>query len=186
MSLIGSRKDPLGSYNFLVILTDSGSQLTFSLNSIASFSRAGFSECSGLETTLDVEEYKEGGNNSTVLKFPTRVSYSPIRLKRGMGLDNDLWNWYYGFIKGQGKRRDGLIALQNDDREPVKIWQFRRGIPTKYNGPSLNASQSQVAVEEIEITHEGLELLGSDDTSVSIGDIANAVGSVATAVNDLF
>lgn len=159
MSILATRRDPLGAYNFIVTFVDSSSQLSVTLRSIGSSAAGGFSECSGLEMTLEVEELKEGGNNGTVLKFPTRTSYSPIRLKRGITYNQSLWDWYFSFVQGVGQRRDGLIVLQNDDREPVKIWQFRHGLPTKYTGPTLNASQSQVAVEELEITHEGLELV---------------------------
>ncbi len=158
MSILATRRDPLGAYNFIVTFVDASSSLSVTLRSIGSSAAAGFSECSGLNLTLEVEDFKEGGNNGTVLKFPTRNSFSPIHLKRGITFDQSLWDWYYSFVKGVGQRRDGLIVLQNDDRQPVKIWQFRRGLPTKYIGPTLNASQSQVAIEELEITHEGLEL----------------------------
>jgi phage tail-like protein len=152
------RRDPVGAYNFVVTFVDASSQLSVTLRSIGSSAAGAFSECSGLEMTLEVEEYKEGGNNGVVLKFPTRNSFSPIRLKRGVTYDQSLWDWYYGFVRGVGQRRDGLVVLQDDSRQPVKIWQFRRGLPTKFTGPTLNAAQSQVAIEELEITHEGLEL----------------------------
>ncbi|MBK6325167.1 MAG: phage tail protein [Chloroflexi bacterium] len=158
MSILATRRDPLRAYNFIVTFVDASSQLSVTLRSIGSSAAAGFSECSGLDMTLETAEWKEGGNNGTVLKFPTRTSYSPIRLKRGVTFDQSLWDWYYSFVRGEGQRRDGLIVLQDDDRKPVKIWQFRRGLPTKFTGPTLNASQNQVAIEELEITHEGLEL----------------------------
>jgi phage tail-like protein len=159
------RLDPLGSYNFIITLIDASSTLMTAFSVVSSV-LGGFTECSGLESTLDVEDYKEGGNNGTVLKFPTRISYQPLRLKRGVGLGEDLWLWHYGFVEGKGKRRDGLIMLQNDLHIPIKVWRFRRGLPTKYSGPTLNAMQSQVAIEELEITHEGLELY-SPGTAVS-------------------
>jgi phage tail-like protein len=155
----GVRFDPYRSYNFLISLVDSSSQLALSPQAIQSAAAAGFSECSGLETTLELEPYQEGGNNGTVLQFPTRVTWGHIRLKRGMAFFDDLWEWYYGFVEGRGRRRDGIIVLQDDIHMPVKIWQFTRGLPTKWTGPTLNATQSQVAVEELEIAHEGLKLV---------------------------
>ena len=152
------RGDPARAYNFLVSLVNSGSVLTTVLQGIQKIPVAGFSECTGLETTLDVEEYKEGGNNGAVLRFPTRTTWGNIRLKRGVVLDDDLWNWHYDFVLGQGRRRDGVIVLQNDQHSPVKVWTFTRGLPVKWTGPSLNASQNQVAIEELEIAHEGLQL----------------------------
>jgi phage tail-like protein len=120
---------------------------------------AGFSECSGLEIDIDIEEYKEGGNNGTVLRFPTRAKWTTVRLKRGIALSDDLWQWHYGFVQGTGTRRDGVITLLDEQQNPAKTWSFKRGIPVKWTGPSLNATQSQVAFEEVEIAHEGLTLL---------------------------
>jgi phage tail-like protein len=120
---------------------------------------AGFSECSGLELALDIEEYKEGGNNGTVLRFPTRAKWTNLRLKRGIALSDDLWQWHYGFVQGTGTRRDGVVTLLDEQHNPVKAWSFKRGIPVKWTGPTLNATQSQVAFEEIEIAHEGMTLL---------------------------
>src|SRR5229473_1796180 len=71
---------------------------------------------------------------------------------------DDLWNWYFAYVQGKGTRRDGLITLQNDLHIPFKVWRFKRGIPVKWTGPSMNANESRIAVEEIEIAHEGLEL----------------------------
>jgi phage tail-like protein len=117
----------------------------------------GFTECSGLESTMTPEEHKEGGS-MTVLRFPQRMTWSNIRLKRGVTVSDDLWNWYFAYLQGKGRRRDGIITLQNELHVPFKAWRFKRGIPVKWSGPSMNAGQSQVAVEEIEIAHEGLEL----------------------------
>lgn len=156
----GSRSDPLKAYNFLVSLLDSSSSLALAVNigllAISEAPAGGFSECSGLEMSLDVEDYKEGGRNGEILKFPTRVKWSNITLKRGIGASTTLWDWHYGFVEGKGKRRDGIIILQDDTHTPHNIWYFRRGLPIKYTGPSLNATQNSVAIEAIEIAHEGL------------------------------
>ena len=154
------RVDPVMNYNFAVTLLES-SDLLFSVLSALQLSAAGgFSECSGLDTTLEVEEYKEGGNNGAILKFPTRVTWANIKLKRGVTVSNELWDWHYQFAAGFGTRRDGLIVLFDSERQPVRTWTFRRGLPVKYAGPAMNASQGQVAVEEMEIAHEGLFLAG--------------------------
>jgi phage tail-like protein len=152
------RSDPVRGYNFVVSLIDSGSLLNTVLTMVQPATAAGFSECSGLDTTLDVEDYKEGGNNGRVLKFPTRVTWANIRLKRGIAASDDLWQWHYDFAAGFGRRRDGLITLQDDRHQPVKVWTFTRGLPVKWVGPAMNAMQSQVAIEELEIMHEGLTL----------------------------
>jgi phage tail-like protein len=155
----GVRNDPFKGYNFLIKLLDSSSQLVDAPTPIENGALGGFSECSGLEMTLEVEPYQEGGNNGTVRQFPTRITWGNIRLKRGVVLSDELWEWHYGFVEGKGKRRDGLIVLRNDQHEPVKAWQFTRGLPAKWTGPTMDATQNQVAVEELEIAHEGLKLV---------------------------
>lgn len=148
--------NPALGYNFLITFVDSSSALATTVSAIQHVALGGFSECSGLETSQKIEEYNEGGRNSEVLKFPGRVSWNNIVLKRGVTSNTDLWNWYYSFVEGRGKRRDGVIVLQNDLHSPVNIWNFKRGLPAKWTGPSMNASQSNVAIEAIEIAHEGL------------------------------
>ena len=105
---------------------------------------------------LDVEEYREGGRNGESLQFPTacagrsspsRRAWAPAR-RSGTGIT--------ALSPGPAKRRDGLIVLLNDLHLPAHIWHFRRGLPTRYAGPTLNAAQSAVAIESIEISHEGI------------------------------
>jgi phage tail-like protein len=182
------RVDPYRSFNFLITLVRSHKSLNFggyapipvstpstppppSGNNAPAASAprrtapapaapaAGFSECTGLEMGLDVEEYKEGGNNGTVLRLPTRAKWTNLRLKRGVALSDDLWQWLYGFVQGTVSRRDGVITLQDEQQNPVKVWSFKRGLPVRWTGPTLNAMQSQVAFEELEIAHEGLTLM---------------------------
>jgi len=153
------RVDPYRAFNFLITLVDSASVLSAVATIIQSVAQGGFSECSGLEMDMDIEEYKEGGNNGTVLRFPTRMKWTNIRLKRGMTMSNDLWLWHYGFAQGQVQRRDGIIVLQDEQQQPVQTWSFTRGLPVKWTGPSFNATQNAVAIEEIEIAHEGLTMV---------------------------
>lgn len=164
--------DPFRGFNFVVSLIDSSSLLAFAVTALASAALAGFSECSGLEMSLDIEEYREGGNNGTVLRFPTRMKWTNLRLKRGITFANDLWLWHYKFSQGVGTRRDGMVVLQDERHNPAIVWSFTRGLPVKWTGPSFNAGQSQVAFEEIEIAHEGLtvsSLGGAISTALGIG-----------------
>lgn len=154
------RVDPVLNHNFLITLLDTSSALAFAgtaaLAAVTQVALGGFTECSGLDMALEVEEYKEGGNNGTVLKFPTRVTWPNITLKSGLGISEDLWWWQYSFALGQGPRRDGLIVLMNNFHIPHNIWYFRRGLPVRYTGPSMNAGQSSVAIQALEIAHEGI------------------------------
>ena len=153
------RIDPLGAFNFYITLIDNSSGVGSLVTAVLSYAVAGFSECSGLEATVEVMDYREGGVNSYVHKLPTRATYSNIVLKHGLiYLYDDLWSWHYDWVQGTGKRKDGLIVLLDESRAPAKIWKFKRGIPTKWVGPALNAAQSNVAFESLDIAHEGLEL----------------------------
>jgi phage tail-like protein len=173
VALLSERRDPVLNHNFVVSLLDSSSTLgllgSISMPAIFDVALGGFSECSGLEMSLQVEEFKEGGNNGRMLKFPTRVTWSNITLKKGLGAGTALWDWHYGFTEGQGRRRDGVIVLLTDLHVPNHIWYFRRGLPVKYTGPALNATQSSVAIESIEIAHEGILQLPSVGATASPG-----------------
>lgn len=170
--MASSLLNPVRGYNFLVTLVEVNNSIAGLFSGSENVAMGGFSECSGLEMALQVEEYREGGNNGTVLKFPTRTTWSNIRLRRGVSFSDDLRLWHHNFVEGRGARRDGLIILQNDMLIPVRMWRFSNGLPVKWTGPSLNAAQSQVAIEELEIAHEGLNM--------------SKPPSVTTAIKSLF
>jgi phage tail-like protein len=159
MAQTGLRDDPLRGYKFYISLTNTAGALQKAVFGVKRVAAGGFSECSGLDASMTVEEYSEGGQNTYVHKFMTRMTYSNITLKRGLTFSSELWKWHADYVAGRGKRLDGLIVLQNELGLPVKSWKFVRGLPLKMSGPSLNASQSGVAIESLEIAHEGWQLL---------------------------
>jgi phage tail-like protein len=182
---IDTRRDPVRAFNFLVSLYDStasaGSALTqIVLAPLLPAPAAGFSECSGLEMSLETDDFMEGGRNGTVLKFPKRARNTEIVLRHGITRSSMLFDWFYDFTQGQGKRKDGLITLCDAQQKPHTVWGFRRGLPTRYSGPQLNAQQSSVAIESVTITHEGLYQLGG------AAALAGAVGEAAAAIGSLF
>jgi len=185
LGAVGIRLDPLMSHNFTVNLLDTSSTMALVKSALVSavteVALGGFSECTGLDMSLEVEDYKEGGRNGAVLKFPTRVTWAPIVLKHGVGAGTALWDWHYDFAVGRGKRKDGIITLLNDLHLPAHIWQFRRGLPMKYTGPALTAGQSTVAIEGLEIVHEGLYQLpfvGYGAAAASFGVSAAVTGRI--------
>ncbi len=154
------RGDPVLNHNFVVSLIDTSSTLallgSIAMSAIFDVALGGFTECSGLEMSLQTEEYKEGGNNGAYAQVPDArhlvEHHAQERRRHGhraVGLALRL-------REGKGKRRDGVIVLLNDRHVPNNIWYFRRGLPVKYTGPSLNATQNNVAIESIEIAHEGI------------------------------
>src|SRR5260370_4035739 len=125
--MAADRNDPLGVFNFYLTLIDSSNVLGTLIRVALNYVVAGFSECTGLDATLEVMEYKEGGVNDHVHKLPTRASHSNITLKRGiLFLEDDLWKWHQGFVQGAGKRRAGLIVLLDESRSPAKVWKVQR------------------------------------------------------------
>jgi phage tail-like protein len=173
------RGDPVLNHNFIVSLLDTGSALdaVMSIGKSALFDVAlgGFSECSGLEMTMKTEDYKEGGDNGGMRRFASRVEWSNLTLKKGVGVGTSLWDWHYGFVTGQGRRRDGLVALLNAQHLPVAVWLFTRALPVKDTGPALSATQNAVAIEALEIAHEGVFQV----------PFAGAVGAALTAAVNL-
>jgi phage tail-like protein len=169
-----TRQDPVLGFNFTVSLVETGSASAAVQVTVGLPPKAGFSECSGLEVSLQPETYPEGGNNGILLKFPGRAMWSNIRLKRGIVTSDDLWRWHLDFIEGHGKRRDGVITLQDEQGNSVRSWRFRRGLPVRWVGPALNAQSSQIAVEEIEIAHEGIRQTGAGGGSV-LDSLANSL-----------
>jgi phage tail-like protein len=159
MASSGMRIDPLPIFNFYITLIDSSSVLGTLVTAILDYAVAGFSECSGLEASMEIMDYREGGVNSYVHRFGTRATYPNLTLKHGaIYLYDDLWDWHYSWVQGTGNRKDGLIVLMDAAQNPAKIWKFRNGIPTKWVGASLNAAQSTAAIESLEIAHEGFEM----------------------------
>lgn len=124
----------------------------------------GFAECSGLQMETQVYEYKEGGNNRTTLKFPEHTKYGNITLKRGITLSNDLIDWQRDIVDGtfkvnpRTKNPNVAIILRDEKGEDVRRWNLVRALPVKWTGPDLKASADEIAIESLEIAHEGIEL----------------------------
>lgn len=137
----GQRNDPYRGYHFRV--------------EIDGLTRGGFREASGLDTTQDPIEYREGSDPLTVRKLPGLTKYSNITLKRGITDDAFLWDWRKKAIDGKAERKNGSIVLISDAGEEKMRWNFSEGWPTKWSGPSFNATANEVAVETLEIAHEG-------------------------------
>jgi phage tail-like protein len=160
LSQTALRSDPALNHNFVVSLLDTSSVLatlgSAALSAVMDVAVGGFSECSGLEMSMKTEDFREGGANGFVHRFPGRVEWGNVTLKKGLGIGTSLWDWHYGFVTGNGKRRDGLIVLLDDLHVPAAMWFFRRGLPVKYSGPQLNATQNSVAIESLEVAHEGV------------------------------
>jgi phage tail-like protein len=122
--------------------------------------RIGFTEVSGLTIELQTIDYREGSSlEYHVSKMPGIPQYSNITLKRGVfRADNEFFNWLNTVKKNNIERRDLTISLLNEEHEPVMVWKVKEAFPSKVEGPTLNSTGNEVAIETIELCHEGLSI----------------------------
>ena len=138
-----ARNDPYKNFNFLV--------------EIDGIALAGFSECTGLRVEVEVIEYREGSEPSTVRKLPGLSKVGDITLKRGITTSRELHDWIDSVRNGAAARRNGVIVLLDDARKPVVRWKFFNAFPRKWEGPHLDAKGNDVAIESLTLACEGLE-----------------------------
>jgi phage tail-like protein len=118
---------------------------------------ASFSEVSGLESEIQVVDYREGGEELRVRRLPGLHKYANIVLKRGITQDLEWWNWHKQALEGNVERRNGSVVLLDDRGQEQVRWIFLNSWPCKYIGPTLDARSNEVAIETLELAHEGLE-----------------------------
>ena len=151
-------ESPLPGYHFLVTLDPADAYLPPAQAALVSLVALGaFQEVRGLGADLEVMPYAEGGVNDYVHQLPVRHSWNRITLKRGLIRDPGLWFWYMaGLTQSLGARRNGAILLLTPLGVPAIAWVFYAGLAAKWSGPDLSAMESAIAVESLEIAHEGL------------------------------
>lgn len=122
--------------------------------------KIGFSEISGLDVETEVIEYRHGASPEfSKIKMPGMHSYSNITLKRGsFQSDNEFYEWWNGIKLNTIDRRDIIISLLNEEHEPLITWKIKNAWPVKVQSTDLNADGSEVAIETLEIAHEGLTI----------------------------
>jgi phage tail-like protein len=144
------RNDPYPGHNFQVEVngvSDDGSAVS-----------GAFSEVSGLEVTLQAITYRNGNEDITPRKLPGQKTFANIVCKRGATGHVEFWNWIKRALDGQVQRADGSIILQDENQAEVMRWNFSRGWPCKYTGPTFNAANNEIAMETLEICVEDLSL----------------------------
>jgi phage tail-like protein len=141
----GLPTDPYQNFNFLV--------------EIDGITQAGFSQVLMPDAYFDVVEYREGGDpHSSVRKLPGRAHYSNLVLKWGTTNARELFDWWKSIRDGNLDRRNISVVLLNEKREEVKRWNFIRAWPVRYKPADLAAKGNEVAIETLEIAHEGMDL----------------------------
>ncbi|HYU56847.1 MAG TPA: phage tail protein [Actinomycetota bacterium] len=140
-----TRVDPFRAFNFRL--------------EIDGIAVAAFSEASGLTSTGEAVNYRTGVDIPlTPRKLIGQRTFGPITLKRGMVQDDTLWDWYRNIATGSNDRRNGSVVLQDELHTDVLRWNFENAWPNKIEGPTLNASGNEVAVESVELVVEDIIL----------------------------
>jgi len=122
--------------------------------------RIGFTEVSGLSIELQTIDYREGSSlEYQVTKMSGIPQYSNITLKRGIFRgDNEFFQWLNAVKMNNTDRRELTISLLDEEHNPVMVWKVKEAWPSKVEGPSLNSTGNEVAVESIDLSHEGLTI----------------------------
>ena len=124
--------------------------------------QAAFSECDGLEMTMDVKTIREGGNNTRQIRLIGPASYSVVTLKRGMTANFDLWDWFDAQQHGSPKqlrsdlRGEAKVTILSSDRKEKALFTLKGCLLTKLKAPPLNAKDGMVAIEELQLTYESM------------------------------
>lgn len=142
---IGQSKYPSSSFRFKV---DIGSAV-----------RGSFRECAGLGSETELIEGKESKDGKLVyMKIPGALKWENISLKRGITDSMDIWDWRKKVEQGDvdSARMDGSIVMCDDHGQETARWNFTSGWPRKVSGPSFNAQNNEIGIEELEIVHEGI------------------------------
>jgi len=141
----GQRVDPFVNFNFKVELDG--------------IIQAAFHEVSGLDSSIDVIEHREGGD-ITPSKYPGQTKYMNITLRRGITLDTQLYDWHRQWATGDpaAPRKNGSIVLLDRQGQEKMRWNFQSAWPAKWTGPNFSSEGNDIAIESIEIAHEGVKL----------------------------
>lgn len=124
---------------------------------IDGITEAHFREVEGLSANIEVLEYQEGGENRKMHKLLGQTRFSNLVLRRGVSDSLVFWKWIETTIQGQKiERKNGAVILLNRDGTPAMRWTFERAWPCRYEGPELDATASGIAIEAIELAHEGV------------------------------
>jgi phage tail-like protein len=145
MADVGERKAPFRNSRFKL--------------EILGIEQAGFSECTGLESTTDAVDYREGTDPATMRKLMGLTKHGNITLKWGVTDSDEIWEWRKLVLDGKSKqaRRNGSVVILDEEGTEQVRWNFQRGWPSKYKAADLNAKSNDVAIDTLEITFEALE-----------------------------
>ena len=116
-----------------------------------------FSEVSGFDATMDVVEYRAGDDPAiTPTKLPGLIKYGNITLKWGSSETMVLYDWLIDITEGTIEKKTVTLTALDEEGSPAASWRCINAWPVKYTAPDFNGTSSEIAVETIELAHEGL------------------------------
>jgi len=119
-----------------------------------------FQEVSGLSVEAEPIEYRSGDSPEfSVIKMPGLQKAGNVTMKKGIfKADNKFWDWFNQIKMNTIARVPVTISLLDEAGEPTMVWTLANAWPTKIEGTDLKSDGNEVAVESIEIVHEGLTI----------------------------
>lgn len=126
---------------------------------IDGITNARFQEVGGIDATIDVTEYREGGLALGNRKFPGQTKHSNLSLKRGYTTDTQLYDWFASVMTGATENiRKNISVIQTDMAgQEVFRWNLFQAFPVKYTAPAYNAKGNDLSIETVEIAYESIE-----------------------------
>jgi phage tail-like protein len=172
--------NPVGVFQFSVFFVNpppnglrspADGLVTLSPASVAATLKIRCAEVHGIDAGLEIETYREGGRNTNPLRFARWGQFANLVFRRGITDDSALWDWYFQVQFGTDKpeRKNGFVLLQASSGQtalpgiggqPVAAWFVSNALPERLTGPALNTRSNEVAIESLELTHEGILRLG--------------------------
>ena len=117
----------------------------------------GFTQVTGLEREVQIEDFREGGLNDYTHKLVTVTKYQNLSLKRGIADATELWQWHQDVVNGIIQRRQITVVLTDPQGNAKWRWVFSGAYPVKWSGGEFNSTTSAVFVESVDFVHNGIK-----------------------------
>jgi phage tail-like protein len=152
--------NPVGNFRFELVFTETKLSGAGGSGTTRPIAGGAFAECTGLEVTMEPKVIKEGGRNYGAHQRAGAVNFATVVLRRGITPNTHLWAWFNQLTLqgGYAYRMDVDIHHLDIEGQIVRTWHLDRAMPVKFKSSDLNAKSGEVAIEELHLVHEGLQL----------------------------
>jgi len=164
---------PFNAFNFAV-------EIVLKDRSAAPLCSAAFSDCDGLDMTMEVKTIRQGGDNGRQIRLVGPVTYGTVTLKRGMTASFDLWDWFAAVRTDARLRADATVTVFAPDGQTERVrFHLSRCLPVKLKAPTLSGKDGMIAVEEFQMVYETLEIKRPDGAEAGEGGLSVGFGAAA-------